>query len=826
MVPLPLRLLPRLDRASGVVAPVDAGANQSALLAWAAARGWTTQRTPPDPDQRNWLWCPERRADLAHLPPEQAGALVLSGADLLLDAADWRAALPQLSADQQEATLAYSGGWPAALPLAARLPDDPDPHLHPLATALLSPLLPPGPLLASAARLAVATLVTPTTAALLNVPRPDVDALHGGGWLWPERDGWTFPAPLRRLLAPHPDPHDARQAARALEDTHPDAALDTLARAGLWDEHLNLLARVARAGQGEGSLRAALRRLPEAWRAAPPALYLAGLLARAAHDPHNAEALYTRALSGPLSGPLSATVHNARGVVRALQGDTEAALRDFGRAAQGQGVTAGEAGYNRATLLVQLGQHAEAERSLQDAVAAFREAGDLPREAQSLETLGALHFGRGLLREALGPYRRALALFLPDHPHDAALTHLNLAECHVYLGELPHVERHLDEAVRLGEQHPSAQTLGWLRRVKALMALQAGEPAQALALLDRIQSDDRTLQAETALLRARAYREQGQLAAAHSALRGAGSLGLRADLEGALLGDDGYSGDQHSALDAVIAAARREEARLELVTALLHRANPDDLREALDLIRTHGYLSLLGSRAAAPLTNLAQDPATRALFPLRVQTLGPLRFTHAGRQVQLSDFPTRKSAALLVALALSEHPQPRETLAERFWPGAKNPLASLQTAVYHLRSTFGVPVVGTERGLLYLLFPVSSDLGELRRLLRSQDLKGLAELLRPLTAPLSVLPDLPVELGEERAEVERLLHDALRVHANAQPDTDIRRRDALRILIAADPMDTDSREDLIRWHELHGEHELAESERQHLRETRAALGLD
>lgn len=816
MAPLPQRLLSRLDRASGVVAPVDVGANQPALRAWAAERGWSVQRTPPVPGQRDWLWCPERRGELGQLPADQTGALILSGADLLLAEADWAAALPDLGPARQAATLTYSGGWPAALPLAARLPDDPAPHLHPLATALLWPLLPPEPLLASAARLAVSTLITPATAARLNVPRADLDALHGGGWLWPDPHGWTFPEPLRRFLAPHPDPHDARQAAQALADTHPDAALDTLAHAALWEGHLTLLARVARAGQGEASLRAALRRLPEPWRAAPPALYLAGLLARAAHDPPHAETLYTRALSGPLDAPLRATVHNARGVVRALQGDTDAALRDFGRAAQGQGVTAGEAGYNRATLLVQLGRHAEAERGLQGAVAAFREAGDLTREAQSLETLGALHFGRGLLREALGPYRRALLLFTPDHPHDAALTHLNLAECHVYLGELTQVAHHLDGAARLHEQHPSAQTFGWLRRVQAVMALQTGDPAQALALLGHIQHGDRSLQAEAALLRARAHRELGQPDAAQAALRDASPLGLRTELEGALL-----SGD----LDPVITAARHEEARLELVTALLSRAHPDDLTEALDLIRTHGYLSLLGSRAAAPLASLAQDPATRALFPLRIQTLGPLRFTHAGRQVQLGDFPTRKSAALLVALALSDHPQSRETLADRFWPGAKNPLASLQTAVYHLRATFGVPVVGTERGLLHLLFPVISDLAELRRALRSQDLTGLAELLRPLTAPLSVLPDLPAELGEERAQAERLLHDALRVHASAQPDTDVRRRDALRILIAADPLDTDSREDLIRWHELHGEHDLAESERAHLRETRAALGL-
>ncbi|MFC6801041.1 hypothetical protein ACFQDE_04195 [Deinococcus caeni] len=131
----------------------------------------------------------------------------------------------------------------------------------------------------------MSTLITPATAARLNVPRADLDALHGGGWLWPDPHGWTFPEPLRRFLAPHPDPHDARQAAQALADTHPDAALDTLAHAALWEGHLTLLARVARAGQGEASLRAALRRLPEPWRGAPPALYLAGLLARAAHDP-------------------------------------------------------------------------------------------------------------------------------------------------------------------------------------------------------------------------------------------------------------------------------------------------------------------------------------------------------------------------------------------------------------------------------------------------------------------------------------------------------------------------------------------------------------
>ncbi|ACO47891.2 transcriptional regulator [Deinococcus deserti] len=822
---LPARLRGRLHEGlHGVVAPVEVGAGQPALRKWARAASWTVLDALPGPGARRWLWCPATHTDLRSLSGEHYAALILSMSDLSPDEDDWNAALSGASPDWRQQTFAAFGRWPAAMELLARLlaqqgtenlPPVEELHRHPLMSVLVAPYQPSGSLRAAAVQLAAAALVTPAVADGLDVERHHLETLSDEGWLWPSPGGWAFPELLRRTLAPVPDPRRAIRAAQALQAAgHMPEALLTLATAQAWSEYLELLAQNARAGQGEATLREQLASVPEHWRQAPAAQYLAGLLARSAGDLNEAEALYSQALSG-LPEPLVATVHNARGVVRAMRGSTEGALADFEVAEAGSGVTAGEASQNRALLLIQTGRHAEAELSLGRAVAAFRAAGDSQREARSLETLGGLQFGRGLLREALPPYAKALTLYA-GYPRDAAMTHLNLAEVHAALGDVVSAESelHLAQAL-MRARETDGDVAGWALRVQALLALHGGQPSQALHWLGQVQTADRTLHAETSLLLARAYREAGDPERAAVSLEGARQLGLRADLEAALQGQ----GD----LDRVIAEARGEEARLELATALLERGNGDDLTETLELIRTHGYLPLLSSRAAGTLVSMAQDAETRALFPLRVQALGPLRVQHAGRTLQLVDFPTRKSAALLVALALSQRPQNRETLAERFWPGAKNPVASLQTALYHLRSVFGTPLVTTERGQVSMLFPVHSDLDELRSALNGPDLARLAELLRPMTAPLSVFSDLPTELPEEREQAERLVHDALRIHVHAQPAGDARRRDALRVLITADPLDLDSRMDLIRWHELHGEQEAAEQERRHLEQARQDL---
>ncbi|WP_034386588.1 tetratricopeptide repeat protein [Deinococcus sp. YIM 77859] len=824
MIPLPehlrLRLAAEPDR---VVLPVDVGAGQEALVAWARARGLTVTREPPVSELR-WLWWPRRRADLmtwAAQTDSSLPLLVLSGTDTRYTEQEWRAAVRGAPA-WAASTFALSRGWPAALPLALALAeshasDREEWYRHPLAGALLAPLLPPGPLLAAYRALALTPLVTPQVAAALHVSWETVEVLADRGWLWAVPGGWELPGVLRRHLCPLPDPQVARPVAALLHQAGFTAAALTLLReAGAWDEHLTLLAQELRVGSGPEVLRATLRALPPYWREQPAALYLAGLLARASGDLERAEALYSRALPvlPPALQPLAA---NARGVVRAVRGDAAGALEDFGEASRVGGLTGGEAAHNRATLLVQLGRHADAEQSLDGAIAAFREAGDLRREARSLETLGSLQFGRGLLQEALVPYEQVLRLLQEDHPEETALTHVNLAEVRTLLGEEEQARAHLERAQALTERFELTHVTGWITRVRALLALHAGLPQVARDLLEAVPSADRSLQAETQLLLARACRELGEAEAARAALAEARALGLRADLEAALQGADDVG--------EVIEAARQEEARLELATALLHRAEPQDLEEALDLIRTHGYRALLRSPAAHRLVTHAQDDATRALFPLVLRVLGPLRVTQAGRVWRSADFPTRKSAALLVALALSGRSQPREQLAERFWPDAKNPLASLQTAVYHLRSTFGVNLIRSARGRLTLTFPVHSDLADLQEALAARDPDRIAALIRQETTPPAVLPDLAAELHEECELAERLLHDALRVYADAQPEGSLERRDALRNLIAADPLNIEARTHLVDWHLGQGDTESAQQERARMQDILRELDL-
>ncbi|MPY66441.1 tetratricopeptide repeat protein [Deinococcus sp. SDU3-2] len=821
-MPLPPCLLQRLSSLpTRIVAPVEVGAGQEELTEWAQGHNLPVWRDPPPPGEARWLWWPRSRRELA-VWSEQADSLettplALSGAELRLTQKEWRDALGG-DPTWADHTFELAQGWPAALEvargLAGHLPEEEweEWFRHPLADVRLPPLLPPTELREAARALALTPLVTPEVAARLGVASSQLEALADGGWVWPAAGGWSLPGVLRRWLCPLPDPALAREVAGLLHRAgRTPQALTLLREAGAWDDLLTLQARELRVGAGPDALRAALRGLPPFWREQPAALYLAGLLARACGDPTRAEELYSRALPDlpPALRPLAL---NARGVVRAMRGESAGALEDLGGAARAGGLTGGEAAHNRATLLVQLGRHAEAERDLGDAVAAFREAGDLGREARSLEALGTLHFGRGLLTEALGPYGQALALLEDHRPEASALTHVNLAEVHALLDDPGQARSHLTRARALSTD-PDLR--GWVARVQALLALQGGHPRTARTLLEQTPTEDPSLRAETALLLARTCRELGDPDAAHAALEEARPLGLRADLEAALQGERDLS--------AVVEEARREDARLELATALLHRGTPEDLTEALALIRTHGYRPLLRGGTAHRLVAHAGDEVTRALFPLEVRVLGPLRVTQAGRVWESGDFPTRKSAALLVALALSGRSQPREALAERFWPGAKNPVASLQTAIYHLRSTFGVSLISSARGRLTLTFPVRSDLADLYAAVTDRDPDRLGALIRQEAVPPTVLPDLAAELHEERELAERLVLDALQVYAVAQPGDSVERRDALRALIGADPLDVGARGQLIDWHLARGEHESASQERVRLEEVQREL---
>lgn len=813
-----LRSAPRV-----VVAPVGVGCGGDALRAWANEHGYAVTRDVEGLRAGRVLWLPSKRAALRDLPalaslPE---VLVVDEALARWDEAGWSAALDAAPPAWRRSSYRQADGWPAALPLAARLaPEAPaELHRHPLTTAFLAPLLPPEPLRAALQRASQAPLLAPVLYGALGLAPQDVDALHDGGWLVNAPGGFQVPRLLRRHLAPLPGTAQAEHLARLLREIGQDAAaLSALAEGGAWNAYLALLARSAKASLGEDALRDGLRGVPEAWRDTPAYRYLAGLLARIRGELPQAHALYERALEGAPSD-LAPIVHNARGVILALQHRTEDALRSFEAATAGAGVTAGEAWHNRAGLLAQLGRHAEAEASLREAVAAFRAAGDETREARSLELLGMLYTGRGLLREAERTYTEALTLLERGAQADA-FAHLNLAEVHSLLGHAEHAERQLSAA---RASLPDARAQSWLVRGAALLDVQRGQPDLAeRALHDLLATDppDRQLRAEAHLLLARIARERGDAERAREHARLAAPLGLRAEVEEALLSGEG--------LDGVIERARAEEARLELAAALLARASAADLREALDLVRTHGYVGLLEGEGALKLAALAEEHAeVRALFPLQFTLLGPLRVRFVGKTLSLTDFPTRKSAALLLSLAFTRRAQSREELAERFWPDAKNPLGSLQTAVYHLRGTLGAAVVRSERGLLSFVFPARSDTEQLDTLLRGlPDVPGqdtLDALRRAVRGVGAYLPEFPDEFEDERATAEALLRRAHRVLARfSAPGSDVR-RDALRALLADDPYDFDTRVQLIEVHTLRGEGEAAEHERRRLADLKREL---
>ena len=399
-----------------------------------------------------------------------------------------------------------------------------------------------------------------------------------------------------------------------------------------------------------------------------------------------------------------------------------------------------------------------------------------------------------------------------------ALLRVNLAEVWLMMGKHAAARRELDEAEKEAEARGDARTLGYVQVNRALAALSAHDDDEAERRLQGVlqrEGGDAHLEAEAHLLMARCLRLRGESAEAAAHARSAAGLGLRAALEAALC--------EKAPLDDIIAQARREEARFELATALLHRGSESDLREALELIQAYEYKVLLEQPAhAVKLAELArEDAALRSLFPLALTLFGPLRVHFLGRSYTLADFPTRKSAALLVKLAVSETPQPRELLADLLWQDAGNPLHSLQTALYHLSRTLGVPVVEGKRGSLSLLYPAQLDLSaftrQARALLEAPPFARSEAIREALArAPEALLPELPEWFEEERREAETLKLRLLRRLAELEAPEPGRAAETLETLLRLDPYDVEARERLIAHYQALGEDELVRREREQL----------
>jgi len=826
MLPHALKL--RLDRAPRwVVAPVGLGYAQRALRDWADARSRVILDDPADAGQVRALILPARRSDIARLPAgwDVHDVLFLSEQDVTLTEQDWEEAVGG-PVPYRRAAYLQARGWPEGAMLAAAVAESaPDVLVnHPLVRAHLDRLLPSGAAREHLTRAARTPLLLPSLLSAIGVNASDTEELHDRGFLYADQDGYRLPSLLRQHLRA-PDPRGALDVAHALlgQGRVPEG-LTCLAEAGCWDEYLMHLALYFKASMGEAALRGWLRSVPPAAREHPAFLYLSGLLERVKGEFARAEAQYARALLGA-DTELAPTVHNARGVTLALMSRNDEALDAFERATRAaSALTAAEAWHNRAGLLLQQQRYAEAETSLQEAISAFRASADYAREARTLQLLGTFYYKRGLLMEAERTYAEALHLLRDLGNAPTALVRANFAEVLCLIGERERAERELDLAAREAGSTADARAWGWTQLNAALLRLSGGDLDGAhehLTGLLLAGNQEKSLLAEAHLLLARVHRQREDASAALAALEHASTLGLRARLEKALVTGEGFPD--------VIDQARREEARYELAVALLHHGGDAELREALGLIRAHRYRTLLDSPAyAQKLIPLSEhDASLRELFPIHVTLLGQFRVRFLGRTFEMPDFPTRKSAALFLALALHARPQTREALADRFWPGAKNPVGSLQTAIYHLRAALGAPIVRNERGLLSLAFPVTTDLQELERTARTAVTLPVDAAVRGLQGALRAcgpfLPEFTDDFGEERAEAEETQRRYQRELARLSPAGSDAERDALRALLASDPFDLTSRARLVELYESRGDADAAEAERRRLAELEREL---
>lgn len=746
--------------------------------------------------------------------------------DATLNESDWRSGLSRAPIEFAESSFREAEGWPRALELAARVsPDAPSLAAHPLVQSDLRRLLPAGTR-DLAVRVAVTPVVVPAVVPLLDVSHAEVAELLDLGILFDVGDGPRLPSLLRTVLLDVRADVASSVANALLDAGRLREALDVLAEAGDWNGYLGLLARTSKASQGEDALRASLRRVPEVRREHPGALYLSGLLARVRGEFAQAERCY-QAAAEHADAHLAPIVHNARGVTLALQGRADEALAAFDaatRIAPLASTIAGEAWHNRGGLLLQASRFAEAEASLREATAAFRASGDEAREATTLQLLGTFYVGRGLLPEARAAFEDALNVLARLGRGSTALVRANFAEVLCLLGDLERAEVQLEVATRTLGSAPDARAEGWTHLNTALLCVTRGDLDAAERHLRGVllgAHRERSLLAEAHLLLARVHRLRGETDLAVKALQGASSLGLRAQLEAAVLRGEGF--------EEVQAQARQEEARLELAVALLHGSGSSELREALDLIRAHRMYSLLSfpSHASRLVTLAEEDEGVRDLFPLHLRLLGAFSVRFLGREVRLADFPTRKSAALLLTLALGPGRVSREELAERFWPDAKNPASNLQTAVYHLRATLGASVVRSERGLLSLGFPVRSDLAALEDALANAERATPDERLRDwprlLRSAGRFLPEFPEDFEDRRAAAEDVVRRLRLDLAEAAPSTSDLRLQLLRDVIADDPYDVTTREAVIALYTARGDLDSALSEREVLRRVEREL---
>jgi tetratricopeptide (TPR) repeat protein len=742
-----------------VVAPVGVG-YQVDLVAWGEAHGYQVGSSleglrPPA------LWLPSSRSQLLGRAEGLVEGVWLSEAELTWERGEWEEALEAYPETFRKSTYQEAEGWPLGLALAREIGQEPL-SAHPLVLAKLVGLV-PEEVAEAVLKAAKAPVLVPILWSSLGLSPEEVHKLWDKGLLVPREGGVALPTLLRRAFLPFPDPDLLKDLGKRLwEGGFGGAALLTYLEAGLMEEALK--AALLMDLQEEASLQGFLARVPPAWHAYPLYGLLAGRLARKKGEIQMAQAFLETAERDPGLEPWRQL---ELGLLHVGRGEVEAAEVSWSKAYRlaSQPLLRAKAAHNLAGLLVLRGEHQAAEAYLEEAVGIFRTLAREELQGESLALLALSYQVMGRLREAYSLYREALDL-LARHGRPTGLLWANLAELYLLQGELHRAREALDQA----DEDPKARGVALLNR--AWMHLLLGEMEAAEALLHRSEAGDLRLAEEWRLLLARMARFKGQREEALAHLQGLEDL--RADLERALLG----------ALDpeALRERALAKGARLEAVVALLLLGR---VEEALPWLRAEGYgLFGLDPDLGDLLRRLSEGyPELRSFLPLRIQGIGPFRVCFAGKHFLLSDFPTRKTAALLVLLALEPQGWWKGKLGEKLWSEAANPEGSVAQALYLLNQLFQTRLCETHRGVVRLLYPVELDLVHI----------GTARNVGWTSQP--ILPELADLLPDEV-----LVFEARRARWLAQLKRDEAERFLLYLenLILKDPLDTEAREVLAK----------------------------
>lgn len=268
-----------------------------------------------------------------------------------------------------------------------------------------------------------------------------------------------------------------------------------------------------------------------------------------------------------------------------------------------------------------------------------------------------------------------------------------------------------------------------------------------------------------------------------------------------------------SPLEPTLEEAREAGAMFDVAQLLMLKGDLESLQEALSLCQQNGYGLLLRhpyySHHWLPL--IKADPSCWGAFPVSVQTFGGFKVSFLGKTLTLTDFPTKKIAALLLALALHERPQNREVLAEQLWGELNNPLDSLQNAVSKLRGLLFPQLIGSSKSQLSLNFPVVLDYHEFVRRAKAfveTSEPGLEDFIQRHSEPW--LPEMADLFPVERSQVERYQHELWTLVAEQrEQENSPLALVAYRHALALDPYSERAWQGLIAAYERLGNPEMA-----------------